>query len=157
LLLYIVRHGEAEPKSSEIPDENRKLTARGRTQASDNLKVAKEIIGRKPDLILSSPLLRAKETAEIAKKIFGLDKFEVDEALEPEVSPFQLYRSLGRHSHFERAVIVSHQPLVSRILSGLLNSSDDHFAFSPGSIAIVEIKELNLNPKGVLLSLIPSH
>jgi len=157
LLLIVVRHGEAEPKSSGILDENRGLTAQGKVSMRNTLMIAKEILGPTVDLVLSSPLLRARESAEIAQTIFGLPGFEVSESLEPEGSPYEVYRSLTKYSQRERVLIVSHQPLVSRILSGLLNWNERHFTFSTSAVAMVEVKELGANPEGVLLCLLPSH
>jgi phosphohistidine phosphatase len=154
--LIVVRHGEAEPKSSGTPDENRGLTDQGKISLRNNLMTAKDILRSTVDVVLSSPLLRAKESAEIARKIFGLHGFEVAESLEPEESPYEAYRTLTKYSQRECVLIVSHEPLVSRILSGLLNWNERHFAFSTSAVAMIEVKELRANPEGVLLCLLPS-
>ena len=78
MIIYILRHGEAEAKSSQKMDEERRLTSFGKSQLRKSLVIAKEI-GTRVDLILSSPLVRARETAEIAKEIFNVEKFEIDD------------------------------------------------------------------------------
>jgi phosphohistidine phosphatase len=62
--LYIIRHGIAEEKGFNIKDEERKLTPEGRQKIE---KVAQRLakLGLHFDLILTSPLLRARQTAEI--------------------------------------------------------------------------------------------
>ncbi len=157
MLLIIVRHGEAVPKSSGIADEDRNLTAAGKLRLKDNLFLAKEITGSKLDLILSSPLRRAKESAEVVGQVFDHSTFELDSTLVSESSPYELFRSLTNYHPLDKVLLVSHQPLVSQLIASLLNWDDGHFVFSPGSIAIIELKELALSAGGVLLSLIPGH
>lgn len=155
LLLIIVRHGEAEPKSSGKPDDQRALTDAGKTELRRNLMVAKDIVGPKIDLILSSPLLRARESAKIAKQTFGVPKLEISSFLESGSSPYEVYRLLSKYSKAGSVMLVSHQPLVSQLLSGLLNWDARYFFFGTGTIAIIEVKEFRENAVGVLFSLLP--
>ena len=61
--LTIIRHGKAQPRDpANIPDVERKLEERGR---KDALRVGKFYAGMAPDLIVSSPAVRAMETAEL--------------------------------------------------------------------------------------------
>jgi phosphohistidine phosphatase len=62
--LYLFRHGIAEDKSETVEDEKRKLTKEGRHKTE---KIAKQLVelGFKFDLILTSPLVRAHQTAKI--------------------------------------------------------------------------------------------
>ncbi len=66
--LYLIRHGIAAERTDYSHDEERPLTEQGRQKTT---KVAQRLVevGSKFDLILTSPLVRAKETAEILKKI----------------------------------------------------------------------------------------
>jgi phosphohistidine phosphatase len=67
--IYLLRHGDAE-ESLRIPDEERSLTPEGRRKVGDVLLRARAA-GSAPSLILSSPLRRAVETAELAAGILG--------------------------------------------------------------------------------------
>jgi phosphohistidine phosphatase len=154
LLLIIVRHGEAEPKSSPKPDEERHLTEEGSKKLRKSLMLVKELVGR-VDLLLSSPLVRARESAEIAKEVFGIKKVEIDSSLEPESTPYELFNSLSKYSKIERVVLVSHQPFVSHLLASVLNWDGRYFSLMTGAIAIIEIGELKANSEGVLLALLP--
>jgi phosphohistidine phosphatase len=62
--LYLIRHGIAEDKALNIKDEERSLTKEGRQKTE---KVAQKLVklGLSFDLILTSPLVRARQTAEI--------------------------------------------------------------------------------------------
>jgi phosphohistidine phosphatase len=155
LLLLIIRHGEAEPKSSAKRDEDRALTNRGTETLRANLKVAKELLGdRKVDFILSSTLLRAKQSAEIAREVFRGPSPAISDALHSDSETIDVYKAISKLDSFNVAVLVTHQPLVSRLLAHLLNWNDRNFRFETGSIAIVELSEMRINPEGVLISLV---
>ncbi|BAZ41625.1 phosphohistidine phosphatase SixA [Calothrix sp. NIES-4101] len=70
--LYLIRHGIAEEKRENLQDEERKLTQEGRQKTE---KVAQRLVelDLKFDFILTSPLVRARQTAEILLKA-GLGK-----------------------------------------------------------------------------------
>ena len=157
MLLIVVRHGEAVGKSLGVPDENRGLTEAGKFDLRNNLILAKEIAGPKLDSILSSPALRAVESAEIAKQVFGLTGFKVDDSLGSEGTPYEIFESLTKYPGLNHVLLVSHKPLVSQFIAGLLSWNEKRFAFSPGSIAIIQLGELALSSDGVLLSLITPH
>ncbi|MDE3189917.1 MAG: histidine phosphatase family protein [Acidobacteriota bacterium] len=98
--LLIVRHAEAAPGE---PDELRQLTPEGREHAralGDRLRDA----GFAPDAIVTSPLLRARETAAA----LGLGEPEVDERLAPGASADDVRAAASGRG--ETVVVVGHQP-----------------------------------------------
>jgi phosphohistidine phosphatase len=98
--LLIIRHAEAAPGS---PDELRPLSLKGREQATALGRRLHEE-GLKPDAVVSSPLLRARETAAA----LGFGDAEVDKRLAPGATPVDVRASvLGRG---ETVVVVGHQP-----------------------------------------------
>ena len=81
--VYLIRHAEAERISALIKDSERKLTAEGKLALENAIKFWKVAISQ-IDILLSSPYLRAKQTAEIVSDNFNLtDKFFVDNKLAP--------------------------------------------------------------------------
>ena len=81
--VYLIRHAEAERISPLIKDSERKLTAEGKLALENSIKFWKAAI-LQIDILLSSPYLRAKKTAEIISNNFNLtDKFFVDNKLAP--------------------------------------------------------------------------
>ncbi|MEM0085435.1 MAG: histidine phosphatase family protein, partial [Zestosphaera sp.] len=70
MLIALMRHGEAEPKKPGVSDDERSLTQDGRLQV---IKVA-SVLGLKPRYVVSSPLKRALETAEIVAGILGVSE-----------------------------------------------------------------------------------
>jgi phosphohistidine phosphatase len=80
--LYLIRHGIAEEQREDIKDEERKLTKEGKQKTE---KVAKRLaeLDLKFDFILTSPLVRASQTAEILIKARLGDKLEESTHLAP--------------------------------------------------------------------------
>ena len=152
MILYIMRHGEAEANSSS--NGERHLTERGASQVTRVLHLANQM-GASITSIASSPLVRAKQTAEIAKRIFKVD-YVITNSLEPEGSPEAIYEELSNHKSSERMLLISHQPLVSRLLSDLLGA-EARISFLTGTVAMVKVDEQPGTGRGMLVLLIPSQ
>jgi phosphohistidine phosphatase len=125
--LLIVRHAEA---ASGRPDELRPLTSEGREHARAlGTRLREE--GFAADAVVSSPLLRARETADA----LGLGAPEIDERLAPGATPFDLRdAAIGRG---ETVVVVGHQPDCSKAVAALTGGNEP--AFSPCAHALVDI------------------
>ena len=74
-MIYLIRHGIAADRAEYHEDEVRPLTDKGRQRTK---KVAQRLceIGLKLDLILTSPLVRARQTAEILQQVGLSDRVE---------------------------------------------------------------------------------
>ncbi len=125
--LLIVRHAEAEPGE---PDELRTLTSAGRKQARELGRRLREQ-GFEPDAVVSSPLLRARETA----RALGLGEPAVDERLAPGATPLDVRDAAAGRG--ETVLLVGHQPDCSRAVAGL--TGGDEPAFPPCGHALVEL------------------
>jgi phosphohistidine phosphatase len=125
--LLIVRHAEAAPGS---PDELRTLTPDGREQARALGRRLRELC-LEPDAVVSSPLLRARETAAA----LGLGAPQVDERLAPGASPDDVRdTALGRGA---TVLVVGHQPDCGRAAAALSGGPEP--AFPPCGHALVEL------------------
>jgi phosphohistidine phosphatase len=126
--LVLVRHAEAEPGE---PDELRRLTSAGRDQArrvGDRLRAD----GIDPDAVLTSPLLRARQTAEE----LGLGPAEPVERLAPGATAEDVRGAIaGRGS---TVVVVGHQPDCGRVAAALGDGIEP--AFPPGGFAVLELQ-----------------
>ena len=123
--LILVRHAEAAPGE---PDELRPLTARGRDQA-------RELAERlpRPDAVLSSPLLRARETAALLAGPHGLEP-EPDERLAPGATDTDVRATIeGRGG---TVVVVCHQPDCGIVASRL---GAGEVRFPPAGHCVVEL------------------
>jgi phosphohistidine phosphatase len=126
--LLIVRHAEAE---SGEPDELRPLTAHGREHArAVGAQLRAE--GFSPDAVVSSPLLRARQTAEA----LGLGNPEVDERLSPGATADEMREAAAGRG--ETVVVVGHQPDCGRAVAALAGGAEP--AFHPCAHALVELE-----------------
>jgi phosphohistidine phosphatase len=120
--LFLVRHAEAAPGE---PDELRPLTAAGRAVARD---LGERLAAEHPDAVVSSPLLRARETAEQIARAAGLTP-EADERLAPGATAEDLKAAVAGRG--DTVVAVGHQPDCSAILLVLTGRELD---FAPGAV-----------------------
>jgi phosphohistidine phosphatase len=126
--IYLVRHARAAPGH---PDELRSLTPEGREEAR---LLAERLVGERPDAVVTSPLLRALETAEVLARACGLEA-EADERLAPgATSADARLASAGRG---ERVVLVGHQPDFGRIAAAL--TGGDEPPFPTAGMAVIDL------------------
>ncbi len=124
--LYLLRHGLAvdlgAPGCSR--DAERPLTPEGKRKLRKIAK-AMEKLELSFDCVLSSPLVRARETAEIVARQFGLRRsLELTESLAPGGSDRELIRGLaGRKPAPENVLLVGHEPGLSRLVLWLVSGS----------------------------------
>ena len=110
--LFVLRHGEAGQRSSMASDRIRPLTSAGKAEIHEIAKALK-IIGLKFDLVVTSPLKRAYDTAMIVSDIFKIgNKVQVWNELAPEGQRIEVYRKISHLSEEYTVLIVGHQLLV---------------------------------------------
>jgi phosphohistidine phosphatase len=120
--LYLVRHADAEPGE---PDELRPLTAHGRQQARElGARLAAE--GLAGAAVLTSPLLRARETAEEIARALGTTA-EPDERLAPGATADSVRDAAADQSGIDTVVAVGHQPDCGRIAAALTAGPEPPF------------------------------
>jgi len=128
--LYLVRHAEA---ADGEPDELRPLTADGR-RAARTLGERLAAEGVHPDAVLTSPLLRARETgAELARPV-GLEP-EPDERLAPGATAESVRAAAEERG--ETVVVIGHQPDCGRIAAELAGGPEP--AFPPAAMLAFEL------------------
>jgi phosphohistidine phosphatase SixA len=128
--LYLVRHAEAAPGE---PDDLRPLTPGGRIAARDlGERLAAQ--GVAPAAVLSSPLLRARETAAELSRSLGCDP-QTDERLAPGATAETVRAAIAGRG--DAVVVVGHQPDCGRIAAEL--SGGDEPAFPPAGLVVLEL------------------
>jgi phosphohistidine phosphatase len=152
--VLLIRHAIAAPLGKPAKrEEDRPLTELGRRRF-EAVAQALRAIAPKPSALLTSPLLRARQTAAIAAKVWG--------DLEPATVPAlvdgdweAICRVLDEYGKADTVALVGHEPWISRAAARLLDASTaDAFAFRKGGVAFIEID----NPRaghGRLLWFIP--
>jgi len=128
--LVIVRHAEA---AAGEPDELRSLTPEGR-EAARALGAQLAADGVRPDAVLSSPLLRARETAQELARPAGVEP-EPDERLAPGATAEGVKAAAAERG--ETIVVVGHQPDCSQIAAALTGGPEP--AFAPCAMLAIEL------------------
>lgn len=133
--LWLARHGEACDPDRATSDHGRELTECGRRQVG---QLTRWLLAREeaPELILHSPLVRARQTAETIAGEVGAGAIVMEERLlSPGVHTASLLRRLS-DSGAKRIVCVGHQPDMSHCLAEMVGGG--RHLYSPGTIAGVE-------------------
>lgn len=148
--LFFLRHGKAEDlsESAASDDFGRALTNKG----IDETKALAEALERLeivPDQILTSPLVRAKQTAEIVAKRLELKKeLSETELLAPGCDLKQLRELIGGYRTCKSLMVVGHEPDFSSMIGQLIGGAG--IEMKKGALAAVSI-ESSLRPgAGVL-------
>jgi phosphohistidine phosphatase len=145
--IYFLRHGEADWPNWEKSDDERPLTKRGKKEMQEIGKFLKRI-KTDPELIVTSPLPRASQTAEIAAGHLKA-KCRKDKLLAPGFGRQELERVLKKYPA-ESLMIVGHEPDFSHTITQLTGGE---IKLSKAGLALVELDRSWR--KGRLLWLIP--
>ena len=116
--IYIMRHGPAEDQAPTGRDFDRRLTSTGRART----EVAAHELGRweRPKRIVSSPLVRTIETAEVVMAALGLTvELETREELAPNGDAMRMLGELATQGA-KRVILIGHEPDVSALTALLL-------------------------------------
>ena len=133
--ILFLRHAEAvEAEIFPGNDVQRPLTAKGRKDAArmgDYLRALK----LKPDVLLTSPAVRAVDTAQHA---FGRDRADIDPRLAPGASVNAFRRIIREHVSREVLLLVGHEPDLSSAIGALIGSNAAAIKLSKGACACLK-------------------
>jgi phosphohistidine phosphatase len=139
MMLLIVRHATAaRPDTPGMADEDRPLTPRGRERFKKAARGLAEIMPA-PDLLLTSPLRRARETAEIAGKTWKVTPRE--EPLLAGGNPEALLAAVAARSENSVVALVGHEPDMSRLLAHVVGGLGERLPFKKGGAALVDLDD----------------
>ncbi len=148
--IYLLRHGIAEDLAPGGKDADRRLTPEGRKRLGAILKRA-AAAGVEPTLILSSPLVRARQTAEMAAKALGCtNQILLTKVLEPGGSPEQVWDELRTHRGEVQVLLAGHEPLFSQLAAFLLGAPTLEIDFKKGALLRVDCETMGPRPRGTL-------
>jgi phosphohistidine phosphatase len=126
MILYVLRHGEAEEKGPKWAshDHDRPLTKEGIQKFERAVKGLKRL-EMQFDRVLSSPFVRARQTAEILVRGFGMEqKLELTEHLTPTGEPRELTAQLRKvGKKYPAVVLVGHEPYLSGLIGQMISGS----------------------------------
>lgn len=150
--ISILRHGTAEDRAPGKSDEERQLTKEGKHELRAVLRVANKA-GIAPGLILTSPLVRAMETARIAEEELKCKQVVQTKALLPSVAPPEIWREIRSQRGVKEIMLVGHEPQLSRIAAFLLESPL-MIDLKKGALLRLRVSDQQGPPRGVLKALL---
>jgi phosphohistidine phosphatase len=137
--LYLVRHGIAAEGGEQVPDGSRVLTGKGRRRFQKTARAFARL-KRRLDLILTSPLVRAVQTAEILACAADHGEVGVLEELDPKADVQALRAAMEKRAGKSRSVaLVGHEPQLSSFLALLTGMKAADFDFKKGAIVRLDV------------------
>jgi len=147
--LYFLRHGLADWPNWTGPDGERPLTPEGIRKMKDTAKALKRL-DLSIEAIFSSPLIRAKQTAE-----FVADRLKLKVTLAPALAPgfgvHQLSELLKEYADAKTIILVGHEPDFSTTVANLIGGGQ--VVMKKGGLARVDLDSLD-PPRGQLVWLL---
>jgi phosphohistidine phosphatase len=141
MIIYFVRHASAgEHLSNPKKDEKRPLDADGIEQCGF-IGRALAALNVQPDVVISSPLKRATQTASLIGNEIGYEaKLQLEPAMRPEASFADFRRLLDKYSKHEAMMVVGHNPSITDFLAKIIAKSgcEALIDFKKGAVARVE-------------------
>jgi phosphohistidine phosphatase len=140
LELYLIRHGEAAERGEEYPDDSlRPLTPQGIARLRKEARGLDEL-GVAFDLIITSPLVRTKQTADtIAETMKSKPPVSTSDALAPAGTPAAVMQELARHMKKGSIALVGHEPNIGELAARLIKAGTP-IEFKKGAIARIDFE-----------------
>lgn len=151
--LYFLRHGQAENRHTwQGDDSQRPLTVEGKKRMTREAAGIRTL-GLHLDLIVSSPLVRAYQTAEIVARSQGeAIRLVPDDRVAPGFGPTHLAAILGEHKRAQGIMLVGHEPDFSETIGHVTGGS--RLVMKKGALAYVELDDPT-SRQGRLVWLLP--
>jgi phosphohistidine phosphatase len=150
--LYFLRHGLADwPNWDSAHDEERPLTDEGLAKMKAEAKAIAQL-GLKVEAIVSSPYLRARQTADAVARRLDMEVVE-DQALAPGFGVERLGEVLQHFPNAGAVMLVGHEPDFSRTISALIGGG--RVVMKKGGLARVDVESID-PPDGELVWLVTS-
>ena len=148
--VYLLRHGIAEDAGPRTPDSERQLTDKGRTKLGAVLRQARRG-GVQPELVLSSPLVRAVQTAEMAREILEVESpVQTTPSLVPESHPVAVWNEIRELRKLEGLLLAGHEPLMSHLAAWLLDSPTLQIHMTKAALVCLELDNFGTGPHATL-------
>ncbi len=135
--LVLLRHGTAEDSNPQ-GDTSRNLIAKGRLQAR-NAGTLLKASGLLPEIVLTSPYSRARQTAEEFCDAAGIPAPVIQPWLASGMPPQTALNELVGFREFSRVAIVGHEPDLSEFIQWILGAHRNAIEIKKGTVACVRI------------------
>ena len=149
--LLLVRHAIAEERGPAWPDDTvRPLTRKGEVRMREIARRLKAA-GETAEVVVSSPLKRAKETALILMREWSSSSdVEVVDALAPGHTPAQTVAALAEEATGDRMALVGHEPDLGQFAAWLIGAKQP-LLFRKGGVARIDLESLSRPREGQLI------
>lgn len=148
--LYLLRHGIAEDQRAGESDSSRPLTSEGQKKLASVLRRAYES-GAAPTLILSSPYLRAVQTARAAADIFHYQGEIIQtKCLTPDGTPQNVWNEIREHRSEPAILLAGHEPLLSQLVAYVLASLTLRVEMKKATLVRIDLDGARSQPHGIL-------
>ena len=140
LELYLIRHGVAAERGEDFPDDSKRpLTGSGMSKLRKEAKALNALeVGF--DLIITSPLVRTKQTAEIiSETLNGKPPVTTSDSLAPAGTPAAVMQELARHMRKARIALVGHEPNLGELAARLIGARSP-IEFKKGAICRIDFE-----------------
>jgi phosphohistidine phosphatase len=155
LELYLIRHGIAEERGPQWPDDaKRPLTAKGIAALKQEAKALAKLEVTF-DAIISSPLTRTRQTAEVfSSGLSGKPRVLFSDALAPEGTPDAVVQEIASQAGKGRLALVGHEPNIGELCARLIDASSP-IPFKKGAICRIDFEALPPKATGQLRWFLP--
>jgi len=152
--LYLVRHGVAADPSAAYPtDDVRPLTEEGVSRMRLQARGLREL-GVTLDLVLTSPLVRCRQTADLLAEGLGDAPVEVLPALRPGGRPEAILAALAVYRRHGSLALVGHEPSMGHLAAALVGASG-LMPFKRGAVCRIDVDTLPPRGAGQLVYFLP--
>ncbi len=148
--LYVIRHAVAEERGDAWPDDAKRPLTEDGTMKMRRASRALSRMGVAIDVVLTSPLVRTRQTAEIFAAAFSPHPAVVNvDALSPEGSVTAAIAELEKHSRKKHIAIVGHEPDIGELAARLAGMRQP-MEMKKGAVCRIDVESLPPKGPGVL-------
>jgi phosphohistidine phosphatase len=150
LELYLIRHGLAEKRGDAWPDDTKRpLTEHGMARVRRSARALARM-GLSIDVVLTSPLVRTRQTAELFAAAFSPRPAVTNvDALVPGGAPSAAAAEIEKHSRRPRIAIVGHEPGIGELAAWLVGTKNP-IEFKKGGICRIDVGSAPARGAGAL-------
>jgi phosphohistidine phosphatase len=144
--IFILRHGDANTITKKSLDDSKRSLSENGIKEIENVSGLFSKFEIRLDYIYSSPLKRAKQSAEIISRDQKKAKFVTLDQLKPEGSVEEICKVLSKQKEEASVLVVGHVPILADLANNIISSSDQpHLSLKTGGL--IRIKTLALEPQ----------
>ena len=151
--IYLMRHATAVERlgGAILNDSQRPLTDDGRAETRMMASALKKLNAR-PSIVVSSPLTRTRQTAEIIQEVLGVEgELKIADGLAPGGTSGEVFKNLKKLSPFEDLFLVGHEPDIGRLAADLMLAGPEvMIPFKKAAVIRVDVQDLPPSWPGTL-------